>query len=1721
MLKRMISFLLVLVLVFAMLPAVSIAAEVYTGDYIAVVNTNLDAETLYEGTATAREYLLSRHGKKQEMDDIVACDIYVDEETGKTVRILAPELEELVPVEEVPSDDILSSVQVIPDLNAYYAGYKKEIVDSTTSSSQSIRCLYEGEYCTVWGSTTDSSAIRITSEHAKEIADEFDSKCQNAVDMFGSWYDVDNDNKVAILCYDIEQNYGETIDYYTQGYFHSANMLDSSSIINGIQFEDSDFGLKMDCIHIDTYPGMGEALDNISNVYSTLFHEFQHMIQFSYSVKDGVYKDGMPVFLNEAFSMAAEHLICGPDTTESYIDFFNSEDYLVGSPLTYWAGIMSNYANSYLFGQYIRTRYAQCGNGDGSSLYHTILETMSDSGEDAMDILADLLNTTPQQLVKDFWTAIVCMYKSGKYGFNGENWANGIYFWVCEPEEEVCGVYNGGVIYYDLNGAAFTVTNKMHVEVVCIDDWNVTGTEEIANDFLNYMDVSAKEVLQSNNEYPWGYCDETQRMESSNQGVSNSSSMSTLTFTSDIETEISFQYGVSSETGYDKLFITLDDTNIVSGISGSRSGSFNKTLSAGEHTLTFQYTKDGSGNKNSDLAWVSDLVILGGCTQHTKTEIKYFPNGDETHQKQTVCAYCGIEMAETVLCECIDENIDFCCDFCGGTVSCKHNTTSVSEQYVPNLDGTHTKIVTTNCYDCGVKISETSETSLKCTDTNDDDACDWCSGNANWCFDQDTGVLYILDDKVMTDYQYSSHKPWDNYKSKITKVVIGDGVTVIGDYAFYEYNIKSLVISNTVKSIGDYAFYDCNMETVTIPDSVTGIGGYAFASCETLLTVSLGDGLKSISASFIYCSGLTHVDIPNSVTHIDSYAFAHCSALTEVAIGDGLTYMGMDAFYDCGSLKEISVSGKNKNFCDSEGVLFDKEKTELLCYPAGKTQSKYEIPYGVTTISRHAFYNCDSLISVTIPDSVTDIGVQAFDNCSSLVSMEIPDSVQSIGAGVFEECEKLTEILVSVGNANYCDISGVLFNKKMTELIYYPIARTDTAYCVPDGVQIVGRDAFMYCNNLAQVTFPSSVQIIDAYAFWECTALSELKFSEGLETIGYAAFYYCQGLKALEIPDSVTSIGGSAFSGCRALSSLQIGDGVQTIGTNAFLNCAALTDVYYYGTEEQWDAITIDASGNSSLTDALRHYMSLEYRNNGDGSHTAAYICSEHGETWNETAEKCADNNSDGLCDLCSSDMSLCHIRIGTAVKEVSLTNSTYPWRYHTSSGRFESTNKGISSSFGTLTIQFTATEEAEISFDYGVSSESGYDKLTITLDGVAVVNGISGIKSGSFSKQLSTGKHTVVFKYTKDSYTNSNSDLAWFSNLEIKACSHLQTKTDYVFRGEETHTKKTVCADCGEVLSEFVEDCDDKDNDSICDHCGFKMAIEVIKFTIPGCAPNLESELEMGIAIPNASIPDGVEFTAVVTQTSGGEVVNTFEIPQTEWTEYTAALDMVYVKMAAKCMADEFSIEVVDEAGNVWNEPYITSYRAYVMNNFDKGNDARKTLFVDMLNYGAAAQTRFSYNTDDLANKGLTAKQQEYSLGAISLQNKQLMGSKNIGSSASLESRILVYSYFKDIVDPAGMYATVNFTDARGIVHTEEIPGTSFELYNAAQKAYKICVDNLVPADVDVAYTMIVYNADGSVYDIAVDGLGSYLSRNGGKDPVFDAVATFGMAARQYFVGN
>lgn len=325
-----------------------------------------------------------------------------------------------------------------------------------------------------------------------------------------------------------------------------------------------------------------------------------------------------------------------------------------------------------------------------------------------------------------------------------------------------------------------------------------------------------------------------------------------------------------------------------------------------------------------------------------------------------------------------------------------------------------------------------------------------------------------------------------------------------------------------------------------------------------------------------------------------------------VLIEDGVTRIDGFAFEGCEILTQIIVSASNENYSSEDGILFNKDKTMLICCPSGKP-GICVIPNSVTSIELQAFSECDCLKSIIIGSGITSIEFKAFHGCSSLENITISESIIYIEDTAFSGCTSLMAINVSDNNKNYSSEAGVLFNKDKTTLIYYPRGKSER-YLIPDSVTNIGDRAFAHCKMLKNIAIPESVTWIGRHAFSGCISLESVTIPESVIEIVEYAFKDCSNLESITIPDVVKNIGEgafygtayynneenwengllyinnhlikakndvtsvtikagtnaiacAAFKGCSNLQSITIPDSVKSIGQGVFYYCESLTNI--------------------------------------------------------------------------------------------------------------------------------------------------------------------------------------------------------------------------------------------------------------------------------------------------------------------------------------------------------------------------------------------------------------------------------------------------------------------------------------------------------------------------------------------------------------------------------
>ena len=440
-------------------------------------------------------------------------------------------------------------------------------------------------------------------------------------------------------------------------------------------------------------------------------------------------------------------------------------------------------------------------------------------------------------------------------------------------------------------------------------------------------------------------------------------------------------------------------------------------------------------------------------------------------------------------------------------------------------------------------------------------------GNENYI--SEDGVLY---NKAKSELiQYPAGKPGS--------FTVPSSVTEIGGQAFNLANqLTEIWLPTNLSTIGRFAFYQCTGLTKivdlrgepqaltqndfsNVPESVEIFvpkgsselykqapvwsqfsnyselpgEGESFVSGDFKYTILSDTGYdvrveaadkNALTGNVAIPASVVNDNIEYTVTAIKASGFSQCSALTGITLPPTVVKIGNSAFDLSMSLENIEVDKENNVYSSYDGVLFDKDKKSLLCYPQGKTGEEFTVPAeteiinseafrdsklrkvnlgeNLTTIDNYAFIY-SAIEEVVFPPTLTTIGYGAFLG-SQLVEVNLPEALSDMNPIAFNECEKLQNINVAEGNEQYSSIDGVMFNKDQTLLIQYPGGR-EGEYTIPSSVTVIGQDAFSHSTGLTSVTIPASVETIEDYAFYCCTGLERINdLSLTPQQVDYSTF---------------------------------------------------------------------------------------------------------------------------------------------------------------------------------------------------------------------------------------------------------------------------------------------------------------------------------------------------------------------------------------------------------------------------------------------------------------------------------------------------------------------------------------------------------------------------------------------------------------------------------------
>lgn len=319
------------------------------------------------------------------------------------------------------------------------------------------------------------------------------------------------------------------------------------------------------------------------------------------------------------------------------------------------------------------------------------------------------------------------------------------------------------------------------------------------------------------------------------------------------------------------------------------------------------------------------------------------------------------------------------------------------------------------------------------------------------------------------------------------------------------------------------------------------------------------------------------------VTVISEKAFENCKKIESITIPSSIKTIGKDTFVGCSNLKNINVDPSNRYYCSIDGNLYSKDGTTLIYYAQGKKEKSFTVPDQVTKIERGAFRDCDSLKEIIFPENLKSIEAYAFQDCDGLESITTPAALQSIGNSAFSNCKSLKYATI---------LNGTILNSTIS---------------ISDMV-------FANCSSLEEIFIPSSVEYWGSDITKNCTKLTTVHCYADFGNFGFdgSPFPYVKNLtlggttvpsglnwtnvENIIITGNITVIPEKIFSGCHSLKTLTISSKVTKIEDHAIDYCFSLTDIFYEGSENDWNKITdnIFLNNNQINSNLKTHFEDSE-----------------------------------------------------------------------------------------------------------------------------------------------------------------------------------------------------------------------------------------------------------------------------------------------------------------------------------------------------------------------------------------------------------------------------------------------------------------------------------------------------------------------------------------------
>ena len=937
----------------------------------------------------------------------------------------------------------------------------------------------------------------------------------------------------------------------------------------------------------------------------------------------------------------------------------------------------------------------------------------------------------------------------------------------------------------------------------------------------------------------------------------------------------------------------------------------------------------------------------------------------------------------------------------------------------------------------------------------------------------------------------------------MTSVTIPDTVTTIDTEAFTNCTgLTSVTLPANLNTLAKGAFHGCSALTaISLPHKLAHIGESAFEGCSSLQTLSFGDSITAIgNDAFKNCTKLSDVVIPDTVSYLGHRAFYNCDALGNMTIPDSVIYYGEDVFRGCLTVKALRFQGDAPHFeeyafreqtltifylesnntytetvrqsyggtvqwhavedfiyidggtCGTNARWWLKEDGTLEIYGTGALSGMYSVRnYYVNDVKR-----------VVIEEGITSIGYQGFMGFQ-MTEIILPDSMTTIEDQAFRDCTALQTVSVSA-NSKLQSVDCGAFN--------------DTPWMAsrPEGATYFGKLLYRYIGGDGADVIVSEQTLYIADEAFSKSGVKTVILPESLQQMGRSVFSGCEQLVHATLPDSLTTVPPSTFYGCTSLTGVTFGKCVTELEQSVFSRCTALETLEIPETVKAIDGGVF------------------------------AYCTSLKSMALPEHLTEVPDSIFEGCSALTSVTLSSNIIKINRdAFKGCGFTSFQVPPNVtYIYDNVFQDCKNLQNITFGNKLYYI-----GDYAFKNCTALENLYIPCNGTNTGNWVFEGCTALTTVKFGDGLKSLRWQV-FK----NCTNLKTITLPATVTDINNAFEKSSLQEVIFEGSAPESSSSAFRDL--TLTAYYPAGDESWTES--KRKTFKGTVtwvpyekpEIEKFDIDVSRMILGNSLEFQFGVAMNKFTDTTGYYAVV-EKSG--VTKT--IPATQWSTAGQYYAIVYDGLAAKEMADTISVTIYNAKGEAVSNQKTDSVRDYAARAFDSQDVAGKTMLVDMLNYGAAAQLHFDYNTADLANSNLTDAQKAAGTAtAPEMSNDQVKGENYSGSRFILTSSIQVQLAFKGLT--SDMYAIYTYTSAKGEAKTVRVEGEDFVMINGKPAGVELSA--LVYADARSMVEVTVYNADGTVYGYAEDSIESCCFRSSGE--MFVALMKFADSAKTHLFG-